>query len=114
MSTNTGNWAEEKAAQYLQDKGFKIVARNWRTKFCEIDIIASKDDAMHFVEVKYRKSSGAGSGFDYVTTKKQKQLKRAAAMWSAENNYEGDYRIDVVSIGGQTGELKYLSNAVFG
>ena len=47
-----GNIAENKAVEFLEDSGYEIVDRNFYTKFGEIDIIAEKDDILHFVEVK--------------------------------------------------------------
>lgn len=49
---SVGNAGENKAAEYLQSKGFEIVARNWRTRRGEIDIIAKKDETLVFAEVK--------------------------------------------------------------
>lgn len=69
-----GQRAEEVAADYLAAQGYEIIERNWRTRVCEIDIIASKDRVMYFIEVKYRKSNSQGSGLDYITPKKLKQM----------------------------------------
>jgi len=67
-----GHNAEKRAAVYLQSQGFTIHELNWKTKYCEIDIIAQKDSAMYFVEVKYRRTSNQGYGLDYITQKKLK------------------------------------------
>ena len=57
MSRAKGNIAEEKACEFLYDNGFSILDRNFYSSFGEIDIIATKDDVLHFIEVK--------SGDDY-------------------------------------------------
>ena len=80
-STSIGNRAEDTAAAYLQTKGFSIVERNWKTKWCEVDIIAKKDDRIYFVEVKYRKTSLQGGGMAAITPKKLRQMKFAAELW---------------------------------
>ncbi len=52
MSRAKGNLAEDKACKFLDENGFMIVERNFYSRFGEIDIIASKDEVLHFVEVK--------------------------------------------------------------
>lgn len=79
--TTAGQVAETFAAEYLVSEGFEIVERNWKTKWCEIDIIAIKDEIVHFVEVKYRRSDKAGDGLEAITGKKQHRMMFAARMW---------------------------------
>ncbi|MBR3323252.1 ribonuclease HII [Candidatus Saccharibacteria bacterium] len=73
-----GRRGEESAADYLERLGHKIVERNWKTKWCEIDIVSEKDDVLYFSEVKYRKR---GDGLDAITPAKQKQMRFAAEMY---------------------------------
>lgn len=100
MSTNLGNTAEDLAATYLESQGWEIIARNWRTKRSELDIIASSNNIVHIIEVKYRRSNSFGGGLDYITPDKIRRLRNAAMMWSAANNYQGDIHIDIVSVEG--------------
>jgi uncharacterized protein (TIGR00252 family) len=97
-TTFIGQGAEERVAKLLQKAGFKILARNWRTRVCEIDIVANKNKIIYFVEVKYRSSEKQGSGLDYITPKKLKQMHFAAEIWVLENNWDGDYRIAAAEI----------------
>lgn len=97
-STDIGKSGEDKAVQYLEERGFQIVERNWRTRYCEIDIVALKSKTMHFVEVKSRKTTAYGDGFDYVTPKKQKQMKFAAEMWIQAHDWPGDVCLSAMSI----------------
>lgn len=76
-----GQAAETFAAEYLESEGFEIIERNWKTKWCEIDIIAIKNSAVHFVEVKYRRNNKAGDGLEAITSKKQQQMQFAARLW---------------------------------
>lgn len=92
-TTFIGKRAESRVADFLKNKGFKILAQNWRTKVCEIDVIAQKDKVAYFVEVKYRSSEKQGDGLEYITPKKLKQLHFAAQIWAQQNNWDGDYRI---------------------
>lgn len=114
MSTLVGRDAEDQAAAYLKSKGFEILDQNWRTRWCEIDIVAKSKNCMHFVEVKYRSSPNAGSGLEYITPSKIKQMKRAALFWVNEHDWEEDYQIDVVAVDGVTGKITYIENAIMG
>lgn len=97
----SGHAAEQVAAEYLSGLGYKIRALNWKTRYCEIDIVAEKDEVMHFVEVKSRASRTQGSGLEYITPKKLQQMSFAAEMWVAEHAWIGDYRLAAVAIDAQ-------------
>lgn len=115
MSTEQGLLAEAQAADFLRQEGFKILGQNWRSRWSEIDIVASKAGVIHFVEVKYRSRESYGSGFEYITPDKQNRLRRAAAAWITQNG-GADYQIDVIAISGfaKPQKLEYLPNAVSG
>lgn len=100
-----GKLAEEAAVEYLQSQGYKIVDTNWKTRYCEIDIIAEKDKAVFFIEVKYRQSGVQGTGLDYVTPKKLKQMSFAAEMWVQNNNWDGPYQLAAIAIAGPNYEI---------
>lgn len=85
-----GDKAEELVAEFLRGQKHKIVDRNWRTRWCEIDIVSTKDECVYFTEVKYRSSSQWGSGLDYITPKKLKQMEFAAEFWLSKNNWDGE------------------------
>ena len=82
MSTNRkidlGKLGEEIACKYLQQEGYKIVYRNYRTRFAEIDIIAEKNNILSFIEVKTRTSQKFGEPVEAVTLAKQKKIHRCA------------------------------------
>lgn len=109
-----GQAGEDAVANYLSQRGYVLLVRNWKTRWCEIDIVAKKDNSVHFVEVKYRKNARHGSGLEYVTPTKRRQLKLAARMWIAENNWEGNYQIDAAGVDGATGHITYITSAVTG
>jgi uncharacterized protein (TIGR00252 family) len=96
-----GHAAEVRAAEYLKQQGFKIVELNWKTRYCEIDIVAEKKKAIYFVEVKYRRNAAQGIGLDYITPKKLNQMRFAAEMWVQNHDWSGDYQLAVVSIDGE-------------
>jgi putative endonuclease len=76
MSThnNTGKQGEELAVHYFMQKGFEILHQNWRHKNWEVDIIASKDGILHFIEVKTRTTLKFGYPEENVDIKKVKYL----------------------------------------
>ena len=76
-TTATGSRAEEKVTEFLVSKGHKIVARNFKTKFYEIDIISTLGDKIYFTEVKYRKSNFRGGGFSAVDSRKLDKMRFA-------------------------------------
>ncbi len=86
VSQTSGRQAEVVAARFLEAEGFYIVAQNWRSRYCEIDIIAEKDGVLHFVEVKYRRGVSAGGGLAAITPSKLRQMRKAAEIWCHHNN----------------------------
>jgi uncharacterized protein (TIGR00252 family) len=100
-TTSIGHQAEIAAAEYLKGQKFKIIDLNWRTRYCEIDIVAQKESCVFFVEVKYRKSNNWGSGLDYITHSKQKQMALAAEMWVSTHDWQGEYCLSAVEVSGE-------------
>jgi uncharacterized protein (TIGR00252 family) len=90
------------AAEFLQKRGHRVLAQNWRTRWCEIDIIAQKDQVVYFVEVKYRRSTAFGGGLDYITERKMAQMHFAAEFWLARNQKAAtDYRLAALEVTGE-------------
>ncbi|AHB42678.1 Ribonuclease [Candidatus Saccharibacteria bacterium RAAC3_TM7_1] len=77
-SKEIGDAAETLVTDELRKRGYEVLARNWKTKFCEIDIVARKNDTVYFVEVKHRKNIVRGGGLAAITAKKLRQMKFAA------------------------------------
>ena len=102
MSTHRGRAAEDTAATFLRGKGFKVLAQNWRTRWCEIDIVAQKAKRIYFVEVKYRGHTNWGSGLDYITPRKLQQMHFAAEAWIAAHKLSGDYRLGALELTGES------------
>jgi Holliday junction resolvase-like predicted endonuclease len=83
-----GHDAEKVAARYLQAEGYGVHALNWRHPRAEIDIVASSGEgSLLFVEVKYRQSAAQGSGLEYITPAKLRQMTFAAELWVAQYHY---------------------------
>ena len=83
MSTKQdGDWGEALVAEYLSEHGCRIVEREWRCRFGEIDLIAEKDGMLLFVEVKLRTNLQYGMPREYVTAKKAGKAARRGAFIS--------------------------------
>lgn len=95
-----GDRGEQAAADWLVADGHEIIARNWRTRYCEIDIVSVKDDVLYFTEVKYRKNDDFGGGLAAITNKKQRQMRFAAELFIAKHpQYEGrDMRMLAIAV----------------
>jgi uncharacterized protein (TIGR00252 family) len=97
---DTGRRAEAVAAAFLEQKGCDIVGQNWRTRWCEIDLVAHRDNVIYFCEVKYRKTSRQGGGLDYITPKKLEQMRFAAEFWVHAHRWNGDYQLCAIEVSG--------------
>lgn len=95
-----GHYAEKVAAQFLTKHGYKIIELNWKTAWCEIDIIAEKNKTIYFVEVKYRQNNDHGQGLDYITSKKLTQMARAAESWVLMQSWNGEYTLAALEVSG--------------
>lgn len=106
-----GSVWEERAAAFLQQKGMEIVARNFRTRSGEIDLIAKDGRYLVFVEVKYRADAQKGTALEAVDARKQQTIVRTARFFLARYGYREDTpcRFDVVGITGE--ELVHIENA---
>lgn len=110
-----GPEGEALAAEYLREKGFRILARNYRTAWGEIDIIARDGGTYCFVEVKARRHIRQGTPFEAVTPAKQRKLYKMALTYLQEKDL-GDQpaRFDVVAVlfpPGEPPRLELLTNA---
>ncbi|MCD6433339.1 MAG: YraN family protein [Sulfurimonas sp.] len=96
MSRAKGNLAETKACEFLDENGFMIVERNFYSRFGEIDIIALKNEVLHFVEVK--------SGLDYesaiqnITPRKLSRIIRTSNVYMKKNSLDVLYMYDAIVV----------------
>jgi putative endonuclease len=94
-----GQAGEALAAQTLQQQGYTILTRNYRTPYGEIDLIARHGDTLVFVEVKLRRSEFFGPPQAAVNTAKKRHLKRAAQYYlTRQHSMDIKIRFDVVAI----------------
>ncbi|MGB4767952.1 MAG: ribonuclease HII [Candidatus Saccharimonas sp.] len=101
-----GDASETAAANELVRRGHEILERNWRTKYCEIDIVSRKDNIVYFTEVKHRRNNKGGDGLAAITPKKLNQMAFAAKLFVHTNHLEQlDLRLLAVATAGDTPEV---------
>ena len=93
-----GDKGEQAAADWLVAEGHEIVARNWRTRWCEIDIVSKKDATLYFTEVKYRKNAKFGDGLAAITAKKQQQIRFAAEFFLAKHPQYDECELQLLAV----------------
>ncbi len=102
-----GQRAEDAAVLFLEDKGYLILDRNYRTKFAEIDIIAKQGDFLVFIEVKARRNTKKGLPKEAVGFAKQKKISLAAGYYLRKKKlFNTRVRFDVVAILEENNEIK--------
>lgn len=105
-----GAAGEDLACRHLEGQGFVILARNYRCRSGEVDVVARDGEATVFVEVKERSGESHGQGFESVTSGKRRRIVRAARIFAAAHGLsERPLRFDVISIesGGGTLRLRH-------
>ena len=114
---NLGREGEELAGRFLLSRDYKIVAKNFRTSFGEIDLIAYQKNVLVFIEVKMRNSINFGAPEESITLNKKKKISKVASFYlktKGLNENKIDCRFDVVCITGQRGNsptIKLIKDA---
>jgi putative endonuclease len=94
-----GNHGEDLAARWYVERGYSVVARNWRCRWGELDLVVERPDVVVFCEVKARTTAAFGTGIEAITAEKRARLRRLAAEWLAVTGHTGtDVRFDVVAV----------------
>lgn len=111
---NLGNAGENFAANYLENLGYKIIAKNFRVRSAEIDIVAETDDVIVFVEVKTRSNTNHGLPVEAVNFRKQQKIIEAASVFLQDEKYfDKACRFDVIEIysDGVNFSARHIENA---
>jgi putative endonuclease len=94
-----GLLGESAAAERYTGRGFRLLARNWRCAAGEVDLIVERGELLVFCEVKTRRSSALGGGYEAVTSVKQRKLRQLAEVFLREHRGgDGAVRFDVASV----------------
>ena len=104
-----GEWGERVAADYLQARGYRVIARNVRTPYGEIDIVTEKDGLTVLIEVKTRTSRSLGPPEMAVTARKREHMLASAAHFAQENRID-HWQIDVIAVTKETGRKPELAH----
>ena len=105
---NIGDIGEEYASKFLNKKKYKILERNYRKRYGEIDIIAENKNYIVFVEVKTRHKDSLASAADAVNRQKQIRIIKTASLYLAENETEKFCRFDVCEVYINSDNLKLV------
>ena len=107
----TGARYEEEAVRALYARGYRILERNFRCRFGEIDIIARHGGLLVFIEVKYRRDAGSGFAEEAVDSRKQAAIRRTAEVYMHRHGYDwwAGCRFDVVAVMGD--EVRIIEDA---
>jgi putative endonuclease len=113
-----GKWGEVQAAKFLVENEYVILARNYRTRYGEIDLVAENNWGIIFIEVKTRSSTTFGMPETAITSKKRDSiLKSALAYLQKHPEYDCDWRIDVIAIqccNSKQTHITHFENAITG
>ena len=109
MSTR-GREAELRAADFLAAQGLRIVARNWRCRFGEIDLVVRDGATLVFVEVRMRRSDAFGGAAESIHAAKRRKLFAAANLYLSAHRADSPCRFDAVLIGAD-GRMSWLRDA---
>ncbi|QYJ86393.1 YraN family protein [Shewanella mesophila] len=104
-----GQQAEDNALAYLEQQGLKLVERNVRYPFGEIDLIMMQGQKWIFIEVKYRQSKQFGGAIQAISRGKIDRLRRAASHYMQRHNIDAQCRFDVVAI--DASEINWITDA---
>jgi putative endonuclease len=109
LTLTFGAEGERLAAKYLKKKGYTILEQNYRSPLGEIDIIATCQNKLIFVEVKRRSSARFGKGYEAVTRRKQQQIIKTANHYLKYHNFNLLCQFDIISIDGD--EITHIERA---
>ena len=93
-----GRWGEQKAAEYLRERGYTLVTAGWYCRMGEIDLIVKNKKYLCFVEVKLRKNANFAQAREFVDARKQERLRITAELYLASHPTRLQPRFDVVEI----------------
>lgn len=106
VSYLSGILGENRACAFLKKRKFKIIERNFRSKFGEIDIIAKKDEILHFIEVKFTQKGYEVT--ERLDTRKYQKLIKTVEFYRLRRGDLNDFQLDLICVKGK--EVEFLEN----
>lgn len=117
MGTKLGRWGEEHAVRYLEQEGYQVLARNWRRREGELDLVALHGSTLVFVEVKTRRTDSFGAPEESVDLRKQAQLAQIAQRYLDEHPQlhftECRFDVLVVDLAKRSPQIRHYPNAFY-
>jgi putative endonuclease len=115
--TKLGTWGESLACRFLRDKGYRIVASNYRNRHGEVDIVAEDGEELVFVEVRTRRPGSYGAPEESLSPSKVRRLLNTCQGYLQEaERDEAGWRVDLVCIhlgrGGRVRDVQHLTHAI--
>ena len=113
MTASSGRAGEDHIARWLEERGYRILARNYHSRFGEIDMIAQRDPYIAFVEVKTRDRAGMVSPFEAITAAKRRKIVATAKVYLMKHPTNLQPRFDAAAVYLQEGRIvgeEYLEN----
>ena len=98
--------AEDRACEFLQKNGFVILCRNFRSRFGEIDIVAKKDEILHFIEVKA--TLGEYETEYRLTKSKFEKITKTINFYMMKESFNNEFQVDFIGI--SKGDVKFIEN----
>jgi len=110
-----GQKGEDIAARYLEQHGYVVLDRNWRSGHKELDLVVRKDNTVVFVEVKTRTGTDYGDPWNFVDNRKIRRIVNSADAYIRFRCIDLDVRFDIVSITVEDGDFKveHIEEAFF-
>jgi len=96
-TTSVGNRHEQAVATLLEQSGHSVLDRNWRNRWCEIDIVSERSGTLYFTEVRYRRTTDQGGGLGSITPAKLAKMTRAAEMY-VSNQQDRPRQLQIASV----------------
>lgn len=107
-----GKWGEDLAADYLRDKGYVIIDRDWKSGHHDLDIVAKEDETLVIVEVKTRRNRLFGNPEEAIDYKKRQSLQSAINHYVKSHRIVNSMRFDIISIVGNIGDKPEIDHII--
>jgi putative endonuclease len=115
LTQQIGAAGEKAAREWLENEGFEIIARNWRSGRYELDVVARRGETLHFVEVKTRDAEGWTLPEEAMNPAKQRSFRLAAQAWLAAHPSDLEPQFDLIAVDtspDSAPEVRYIPQAV--
>ena len=107
-----GKWGEDLAATFLEEKGYQIIERDWKSGHHDLDIVAKEGDTLIIIEVKTRRNRLFGNPEEAIDYKKRKSLQSAINHYVKTHRFGSSVRFDIISIVGTIGSKPEIDHII--